>query len=111
MNRHRIALVAALLALSPAAFAKGNPEAGKAKSTPCQACHGPAGKGNPALGAPNLTDNIWLYGSGEPVIMETIALGRNNQMPAHKSILSETKIHLLAGYVYSLSMPTPTPAK
>jgi len=43
MNRHRIALVAALLALSPAAFAKGNPEAGKAKSTPCQACHGPAG--------------------------------------------------------------------
>jgi len=44
MNRHRIALVAALLALSPAAFAKGNPEAGKAKSTPCQACHGPVGQ-------------------------------------------------------------------
>jgi cytochrome c oxidase cbb3-type subunit 3 len=69
----------------------------------CAACHGADGKGNPALGAPNLTDRIWLYGSGEPVIIETITKGRNNQMPAHKDFLSASKIHLLAGYVYSLS--------
>lgn len=69
----------------------------------CVACHGPEGKGNPALGAPNLTDKTWLYGAGEPVIIETIVNGRNNQMPAHKNILSPEKIHLLTGYVYSLS--------
>jgi cytochrome c oxidase cbb3-type subunit 3 len=69
----------------------------------CVACHGPEGKGNPALGAPNLTDKTWLYGAGEPVIIETIVKGRNNQMPAHKNILSPEKIHLLTGYVYSLS--------
>jgi len=69
----------------------------------CVACHGPEGKGNQALGAPNLTDKTWLYGAGEPVIIETITKGRNNQMPAHKNILSPEKIHLLTGYVYSLS--------
>jgi len=79
----------------------------------CAACHGADGKGNPALGAPNLTDKIWLYGSGEPVIIETITKGRNNQMPAHKDFLSASKIHLLAGYVYSLSRQgeSPTTAK
>ena len=69
----------------------------------CVACHGAEGKGNPALGAPDLTDKTWLYGSGEPVIIETIVKGRSNQMPAHKDILSPEKIHLLTGYVYSLS--------
>jgi cytochrome c oxidase cbb3-type subunit 3 len=69
----------------------------------CAACHGADGKGNPALGAPNLTDRIWLYGSGEAAIIETITHGRSNQMPAHKGFLSEPKIHLLTGYVYSLS--------
>jgi len=72
-------------------------------ATNCVACHGPEGKGNPALGAPNLTDKTWLYGAGEPVIIETIVKGRNNQMPAHKAILTPEKIHLLAAYVYSLS--------
>jgi len=71
----------------------------------CAACHGPEGKGNPALGAPNLTDRIWLYGSSEPVIIETITRGRTNQMPAHKDLLSEAKIHLLTAYVLSLSQP------
>ena len=69
----------------------------------CAACHGPEGKGNTQLGAPNLTDKVWLYGSSEVTIIESIAKGRNNQMPAHKDILSEAKIHLLAGYVYGLS--------
>ncbi|WP_312854462.1 c-type cytochrome [Paludibacterium denitrificans] len=46
----------------------------------CSACHGPDGKGNQQLGAPNLTDNIWLYGGTEKTIIETITNGRNNQM-------------------------------
>jgi cytochrome c oxidase cbb3-type subunit III len=69
----------------------------------CVACHGAQGKGNPQLGAPNLTDKTWLYGAGESVIIETITRGRNNQMPAHKELLTPAKIHLLTAYVYSLS--------
>jgi cytochrome c oxidase cbb3-type subunit III len=69
----------------------------------CAACHGPEGKGNPQLGAPNLTDDIWLHGSSQDAIIETIMKGRSNQMPAHKDILSPAKIHLLSAYVYSLS--------
>jgi len=69
----------------------------------CAACHGAEGKGNPQLGAPNLTDKTWLYGAGEAVIIEGITRGRNNQMPAHKELLTASKIHLLTAYVYSLS--------
>jgi len=69
----------------------------------CAACHGAEGKGNPTLGAPNLTDRIWLHGSGEAAIIETVTRGRSNQMPAHKGLLSEAKIRLLAAYVLSLS--------
>ncbi len=72
----------------------------------CAACHMATGKGNPALGAPNLTDGTWLYGGSEATIMETISRGRNNMMPAHKALLDDGKIHLLAAYVYSLSMPS-----
>ena len=71
--------------------------------TSCSACHGAEGKGNPAIGAPNLTDNIWLHGAGEEAIAAQISKGRINQMPAHKDILSPAKIHLLTAYVYSLS--------
>ena len=77
---------------------------GKAKfETICAACHGPAGKGNPAIGAPNLSDEIWLHGGSETWIMETINKGRQNVMPAHKNFLEENKIHLLTAYVYGLS--------
>ena len=69
----------------------------------CAACHGAQGKGNPQLGAPNLSDKTWLYGAGEAVIIEGITRGRNNQMPAHKELLTASKIHLLTAYVYSLS--------
>jgi len=69
----------------------------------CAACHGAQGKGNPQLGAPNLSDKAWLYGAGETTIIETITRGRNNQMPAHKELLTASKIHLLTAYVYSLS--------
>jgi cytochrome c oxidase cbb3-type subunit 3 len=69
----------------------------------CVACHGADGKGNQLLGAPNLTDNIWLYGGSKKTVMETIANGRNGHMPAHREFLGEEKVHLLAAYVYSLS--------
>jgi cytochrome c oxidase cbb3-type subunit 3 len=69
----------------------------------CVACHGAEGKGNAALGAPNLTDKNWLHGSAEPVIIETVTKGRSSQMPAHKGVLDEAKIHLLTAYVLSLS--------
>lgn len=71
--------------------------------TNCLACHGPEGKGNQALGAPNLTDKVWLWGSSEATIIETITKGRQNQMPVFKDFLGPEKIHLLAAYVYSLS--------
>ncbi len=69
----------------------------------CAACHGPDGKGNQALGAPDLTDAIWLYGGSYNLIRDTIAYGRQGVMPAHDEILSPEKIHLVAAYVYSLS--------
>lgn len=69
----------------------------------CAACHGPDGKGNPALGAPNLTDAVWLYGGGESAIVETITKGRNGRMPAHKEFLGDAKVHLLAAYVWGMS--------
>lgn len=69
----------------------------------CIACHGPEGKGNPAMGAPDLTDKDWLHGASEAQIIETVAKGRTDQMPAHKDFLSPAKIHLLTAYVYSLS--------
>jgi len=71
--------------------------------TNCVACHGADGKGNQALGAPNLTDRTWLHGSGEYAIIETVKNGRANQMPAHGGLLSAAKIHLLTAYVYGLS--------
>ena len=76
---------------------------GKPLFAACAACHGPEGKGNPMLGAPNLTDKVWLYGSSEATIVETITKGRNNTMPAHKEVLGEARAHLLAAYVYGLS--------
>lgn len=74
-------------------------------TTNCVACHGPEGKGNPALGAPNLTDNEWLYGGGESTIIETITRGRHGVMPAWGEFLGPNKVHLLAAYVYGVSTP------
>ncbi|MBS3803439.1 MAG: cytochrome-c oxidase, cbb3-type subunit III [Oleiphilaceae bacterium] len=69
----------------------------------CVACHGPDAKGNQAIGAPNLTDDAWLYGSTYEWIEETVLYGRENMMPAQSGRLSEDQIHILAAYVYSLS--------
>ncbi|MGR9090509.1 MAG: cytochrome-c oxidase, cbb3-type subunit III [Gammaproteobacteria bacterium] len=66
----------------------------------CIACHGPDGGGNPILGAPNLTDDIWLHGGSTTKITESIVAGRNGIMPAHGEFLGPAKIHLLATYVY-----------
>jgi len=69
----------------------------------CAACHGPDGKGNPALGAPNLTDEVWLYGGGETSIIETVTKGRTGVMPAWGQFLGPDKVHVLAAYVYGIS--------
>ena len=71
-------------------------------SAGCLGCHGPEGKGMHAVGAPNLTDKVWLYGSSEATIIETITNGRQNKMPAWKEFLGDAKVHLLAAYVLSL---------
>ncbi|MGI9304273.1 MAG: cytochrome-c oxidase, cbb3-type subunit III [Gammaproteobacteria bacterium] len=69
----------------------------------CVACHGLDGKGNKQLGAPDLTDNYWLYGGSPRAITKSVAEGRQGRMPAHKEFLGEARVHLLAAYVYSLS--------
>lgn len=71
----------------------------------CVACHGPEGKGNIALGAPDLTDQAWLYGGSPEALTQTINQGRNGNMPAHRDLLSEAEQRLVAAYVLSLSRP------
>jgi cytochrome c oxidase cbb3-type subunit 3 len=68
----------------------------------CAACHGDAGMGEPALGAPNLTDNIWLYGGSLETVTETIYQGRGGVMPAFVDRLDEPSVKSLAVYVHSL---------
>ncbi|MBS0578222.1 MAG: cytochrome-c oxidase, cbb3-type subunit III [Proteobacteria bacterium] len=76
--------------------------AGAARFALCAGCHGPDGKGNQQIGAPNLTDDIWLYGGSDAAIRKTITEGRNGTMPSH-AWLGEDRVRLLAAYVYSLS--------
>ncbi|MEO8124544.1 MAG: cytochrome-c oxidase, cbb3-type subunit III [Burkholderiales bacterium] len=84
---------------------------GKKLFTACAACHGADGKGNPALGAPNLTDNIWLYGGSQSEIEETIRDGRGGHMPEWRTRLGENDARVLAAYVYSLSNSSPPPTR
>ena len=80
---------------------------GKAKFAMCSGCHGVDGKGSAAhglpLGAPNLADNIWLYGGSQRVVEQSIRHGRAGVMPMWKGILGEQKVHVISAYVYSLS--------
>ncbi|MDH3631242.1 MAG: cytochrome-c oxidase, cbb3-type subunit III [Gammaproteobacteria bacterium] len=93
-----------VLSLSGRATIEDLAEKGKAKyEVFCIACHGPTGAGNTALGAPNLSDDTWLYGGSISRIAESIAKGRNGQMPAQGERLGDAKVHLLAAYVYGLS--------
>jgi len=76
---------------------------GRNKFGACAACHGMDGKGNTALGAPNLTDGIWLHGWGEEAVVRAITNGISNQMPAQNVVLNADQIHVLTGYVWGLS--------
>ncbi len=92
-----------VLSLSNSKHDKARAELGKEKFVICAACHGADGKGNQAIGSPNLTDNIWLHGFGEAAIIDRINLGKENIMPAQGERLSPEQIHVLAAYVWSFS--------
>lgn len=84
---------------SPAALATGK----EVFATYCAACHGPDGKGQSAVGAPNLADENWLYGGSLATITQTVTGGRAGQMPAHGARLSDVQIKVLAAYVLGLT--------
>ncbi|MDO5506065.1 MAG: cytochrome-c oxidase, cbb3-type subunit III [Pseudoxanthomonas suwonensis] len=69
----------------------------------CVACHGVDGKGNQDLGAPDLTDDVWLYGNSTEAIRTTIQDGRHGVMPPHGELLGDTRTRLVGAYVWSLS--------
>ena len=98
-------LVQYVLSLSGAPHDAAMAAAGKPLFATCAACHGADGKGNQALGAPNLTDHIWLYGGSVADIHQTIHDGRQGHMPTWSPRLSNDQIHVLAAYVYRLSHP------
>jgi cytochrome c oxidase cbb3-type subunit III len=97
-------VVAYVLSLSGRPAPADKVAAGKARFVLCAACHGADGKGNQTIGAPNLTDDVWLYGGSPATIRKTIMEGRHGKMPAHQW-LGEDRIRVLAAYVYSLSHP------
>jgi cytochrome c oxidase cbb3-type subunit 3 len=78
---------------------------GKGKFGACAACHGADAKGNQTLGAPNLTDKVWLHGWGEEAIVAMVTQGKLNQMPAQEGRLTPSQIHVLSAYVWGLSHP------
>jgi cytochrome c oxidase cbb3-type subunit 3 len=80
---------------------------GRSKFVVCAACHGADGKGNTAMGAPNLSDKVWLHGWGEATITAMITGGKNNAMPAHASRLTPEQIRVLAAYVWRMSNGNP----
>lgn len=92
-----------VLSLSAGKYDTARAALGKEKFAACAACHGADGKGNQAVGALNLTDNIWLHGAGEEAIIKRINHGATNQMPAQAAKFSPEQIHVLTAYVWSLS--------
>jgi cytochrome c oxidase cbb3-type subunit III len=94
-----------LLATNETAVARG----GKLFANVCAACHGPTAQGNPQLGAPDLTDDYWLYGRSRAAVRMGIQQGRNGAMPAHQPLIGETRARLAAAYVWSLSHPAASP--
>ncbi len=97
-----------VLSLSGSPHDSVRAQLGKSKFTACAACHGNDGKGNAALGAPNLADDIWLHGWGAPAIVEMVNKGKVNEMPAQADKLTEAQIHVLTAYVWGLSNKAPT---
>jgi len=100
-----------VLSLSDSAHDSLAAALGKPKFAACAGCHGPTGKGNQALGAPNLTDKVWLHGWGEKAIVNIITSGKNNAMPAQGGRLTPEQVHVLAAYVISLSQVTTVASK
>ena len=103
-----------VLSLSNGAHSTVAAQLGKEKFVVCAACHGPDGKGNPAIGAPNLTDKVWLHGWGEDAIISIVTNGKVNVMPKFGERFSAEQIHVLGAYVLGLSQrggATPTPAQ
>ncbi len=92
-----------VLSLSGSKHDSARAALGKEKFAICAACHGADGKGNTDIGSPNLTDNIWLHGSGEVAIIKRINEGKTNQMPAQGTKFTPEQIHVLAAYVWGLS--------
>ena len=92
-----------VLSLSGSAYNPIYAAAGRPKFAVCAACHGADGKGNTALGAPNLTDKVWLHGWGDDAIIAMVDHGKTNVMPAQSGRLTPAQIHVLATYVWSLS--------
>ncbi len=92
-----------VLSLSGAPHNEAAAAAAKPLFATCAACHGAEGKGNPALGAPNLTDHIWLHGGKLADIERSIGGGRQGAMPAWSKRLSDDQVRVLAAYVYHLS--------
>jgi len=95
-----------VLSLSGSAHNSVAAQLGKDKFAACAACHGADGKGNPAVGAPNLTDKIWLHGWGEQAIVNIVTQGKTNAMPAQGRLLTPEQVHVLGAYVRSLSQAT-----
>ncbi|MGD8172635.1 cytochrome-c oxidase, cbb3-type subunit III [Vibrio sp. TRT 21S02] len=96
-------VVSYTLSLSGRSVNAREAEAGKARFVVCAACHGTDGKGNPAVGAPDLTDQYWLFGGSRADVTETVMNGRSGVMPAWKDLLGEDKVQLVSAYVWSLN--------
>ncbi len=92
-----------VMSLSGAPHDASKATAGKARFVVCAGCHGLEGKGNQAIGAPNLTDDIWLYRGSIGAVKKAIIEGRAGNMPGHREFLGEQKSHVIAAYIYSLS--------
>jgi cytochrome c oxidase cbb3-type subunit 3 len=95
-----------VLSLSGSAHNSVAAQLGKEKFAACAACHGPDGKGNKEIGAPNLTDKVWLYGWGEQAIIEAVNTGRSGVMPPQAKLLTPEQVHVLSAYVWNLARPT-----
>jgi cytochrome c oxidase cbb3-type subunit III len=92
-----------VLSLSGSAHDSVAAQLGRSKFVVCAACHGADGKGNTVMGAPNLTDKVWLHGWGEATIVGMVNGGKNNSMPAHAGRLTPEQVRVLAAYVWHLS--------
>ncbi len=92
-----------VLSLSGSSHDAARAGLGKEKFAVCAACHGADGKGNQDIGAPNLSDKIWLHGAGEAAIIKRIHEGKTNQMPAWEQKFTPAQLQVLTAYVWGLS--------